>query len=420
METADRATLEQALANVSDALDRVAALPTMTAPNSDVLAALEAVPVLRNKLDALASKISRAAELSRAVNREGCRDAALWMGKHTGAAPKHARADVRAARWLVAFGEFAEAHETGVLSRDHIRLLRQADKPITHHKLVRDQAVLVETARTCSFAGFEIAVQYWINLADPDGDIPAEQVRTNAVSVARRSDGSVSFKGELDPLLGTAFNNALIAEFEKLDAADSEQPGPYPGRRSLRATALANLVAKGSTRADGTIPAPLINVVASQKVAEDLAEGLVPHLDPHDIDARCEFLDGTPLHPAFAAKLLPRAIFRRVIFGADSRPIDVSVNTRLFPRWMKDVALIQTRGNCTEPGCDAPFHWLQGDHRIPRSKGGPTSLDNLDPLCKPANLIKSDRLPPDKPPNTLELNARIRQRFTDLLAKPAA
>lgn len=395
METGAVLTLERGLADVSAAIDRAGTAPLMSATDSDLLAALAATPGLRNKLDSLVAKITRSAEQTRAVNRDDSRNVANWIGANTSAPPRISRADVRTARWLEGFGEFSAAHHAGVLGREHIRLLRHADTPITRLALLRDQEILVNAAKTCSFGGFQVAVQYWINAADPDGQLPNEQVRENELSVTRRDDGSISFKGQLDPLLGTAVKKAIDAEFEKI-AADSTATISFVSRGSQRATALANIVSRGATRADGTLPAPLINVVVSEQVAEDLVEGLVPHIDPNDLDGRCEFLDGTPLHPAFAAKLMPRAIFRRAVFDATSRAIDVSVNARLFPRWMKDIALIQSRGRCAEPGCDAPTSWLQADHIHPHSKHGATELANVQPLCGPSNRAKRDKLPPDE------------------------
>ena len=120
-------------------------------------------------------------------------------------------------------------------------------------------------------------------------------------------------------------------------------------------------------------------------------------LDPNTLDGRCEFLDGTPLHPRLALALMGPGIFRRHVLAAKSRNLDVSHNARSFPQWMRDAAMVSTRGNCVEDGCDARFHWLHADHKHPKNRGGPTKLSNLDPLCSAANRAKSDRVQPDKP-----------------------
>jgi len=127
------------------------------------------------------------------------------------------------------------------------------------------------------------------------------------------------------------------------------------GRRN--AEALVALAAKGSLRADGTMASPLIQIVASAKVAENVLKRLDDDsvdigLGYDDPDGRCEFIDGTPVHPAFLLAVMGVATFRRHIFGAESRP-DVSVNARAFPQWMKDAALVESRGRCTSVGCDA-------------------------------------------------------------------
>lgn len=43
--------------------------------------------------------------------------------------------------------------------------------------------------------------------------------------------------------------------------------------------------------------------------------------------------------------------------------------------------------------CNAQVAALQWEHIIPRSRGGPDSMDNMVLACKPCNLAKSDRDP---------------------------
>ena len=118
-------------------------------------------------------------------------------------------------------------------------------------------------------------------------------------------------------------------------------------------------------------------------------------LDANDIDGRCELIDGTPIHPKYALVLMMQARVRRQVLGAKNVTLDASYETRLFPDWMKYIRLVETRGQCTVPGCDAPHTWLQADHRQPSSKVGQTTLSNLDPMCAADNKWKSDRDPFD-------------------------
>jgi len=77
-------------------------------------------------------------------------------------------------------------------------------------------------------------------------------------------------------------------------------------------------------------------------------------------------------------------------FDPESKAVDVAVNTRSFPPWMKHVLLVRARGRCQIPGCDTPFPWLQADHVKPYSRGGPTKLTNSQILCDPHNKWKRD------------------------------
>jgi hypothetical protein len=84
------------------------------------------------------------------------------------------------------------------------------------------------------------------------------------------------------------------------------------------------------------------------------------------------------------------ATLRRYIMAADSRLLDVSVNARNFPQWMKTALHVQSRGACETHGCDAPHHWLQADHVEPHSRGGPTAFHNAQNQCSPDNHAKAD------------------------------
>ena len=394
-------TAQGALSGVTRAVDEVAGLSWSSLDDESLLGALAEVSVLRNRLDAIAGEIAVVAEQG-AVQRDRARNASIWVGANTAGSPAETRHDVRTTKWLVDYGEFADAYRDGVLSRRHVDRLREAERPATRLALVRDQGLLVGFAERLSFEDFGCAVQYWINAADPDGTIPDEQVASNRVISRCRSDGSVRFEADLDPLLGTTVHNALEAQIQKLRASDEEQ-GVRRSRGQLRAAALVELLAKGAQRTDGTINTPLLNIVLGQSLAEQL---LLSQADPDvevtpDIDDpnhRCEFIDGTPLHPRLAAALLGVAELRRIVLDAASKPVDVSVNARSFPNWMRDAGLVSTRGRCAEHGCDARFHWLHADHIRPVARGGHTRLDNEQPLCSTGNRAKGATSNPPKPP----------------------
>ncbi len=66
-------------------------------------------------------------------------------------------------------------------------------------------------------------------------------------------------------------------------------------------------------------------------------------VDFDDPDFRCETIDGTAVNPDIAFAAVAVAEFERVVLGAESRPIDVSVKSRGFPPWVKRALLIAAR-----------------------------------------------------------------------------
>ena len=136
----------------------------------------------------------------------------------------------------------------------------------------------------------------------------------------------------------------------------------------------------------------LQNAIA--QMAKDPSEqDFTSMLDASDVDGRSELIDGTPIHPKYALILMMQARVRRQVLTAKNETLDASKPTRVFPEWMRHIRLVETRGQCTVPGCDAPHTWLQADHRQPSSKDGLTTLSNLDPMCAADNKFKSDRDP---------------------------
>ncbi|MBI5645603.1 MAG: HNH endonuclease [Ignavibacteriae bacterium] len=64
------------------------------------------------------------------------------------------------------------------------------------------------------------------------------------------------------------------------------------------------------------------------------------------------------------------------------------VDTHNWPADM-EAAVIKTKGNtCVVSGCGVRYETL--DHIVPWSKGGRTSVENLQPMCNAHNSSKGD------------------------------
>ena len=366
------------LAAVAEAVDRAAGASLSGRSDNALLADLALVQQLRNQLDAMAGDIARAAELG-PVQRSGSRKADIWVGANTSEQPARVRADLRRSKWLLDFAEFAVAHTDGLLSAAHVDELRKADRAETHLSLLNDQSDLVKAAQTCTFTDFKVVVQYWINAADPDGRLVDEQERSNEVNLRRFSDGTVSLNARLDAVLGTQLYEAIVNRAdriaEQLDTPQSlEMAHRYGNVRKRRAHTLAQLVSDGH-HAGSTDAAPLLNIVMSELVRDDLVAGRTPHLDPF----RCR--RSPRVHRRHAAAPLPRRPADRVSRHAPHRsqhvvqgnrclgqslivsPVDERRLTRRNPR-----PLCRSRLRCSRP-LDArrsPGPPLKGRTHLPR------------------------------------------------------
>lgn len=401
-----------ALERMREAALELSSACSFAADHDDLVAAVGAVPAVSAAVDAALGLVGDAARVRCTAQREGFRRVDQMMLSASNGSGAEVRARGRRAEWLGDFCEFADAHQAGVLTVAHVEKLRRAlDGPRTRFLLRRDQAMIVDAASTCDFVGFEKFCDYWLIAADPDGAEPKEQLERTHFTARRRSDGMVKVAGLLDPLSGQTFLTAWEREVQKLaleetqaETGDDNSPVAGDPRRHGRrgARALLNLITRGAARADGTHSEPLVHIVMSLEVAKDtmrrLAEqATTPHaltdrsplpVDHHDVDGRCELIDGTAVHPFLVASVLGIAALQRTVMDATGRPLSTSYATHAFPKWLRHLVLLRSRGRCEATACDAPFPWLQLDHKHPFSRGGPTAYDNAQALCRPHNLAK--------------------------------
>lgn len=376
------------------AIDELGALATASLPGEDVVRLAVELQRLRGRIDALACRVAVAVGATDLPALEGRRSVAAVLAARTGHDPRPIAGDVRLGTWLDDFAHFARAARRGALSRRHLDVLRQLDNTRTHHRLVEGQPDLIEAAATCSWAEFAQVARYWTLAADPDGAAPEDRVAARYCRLTKDTDGNVVGTFCLDPIAGEAFRSALSAEEQHLFRADADADTANERTASQRrADALVALAVRGAGRSPRTGPAPLVHLVLSQQVAEQLLANRPIQLDATSLDGRCELIDGTPIHPRAAAEVLARASFRRLVIGSGGEPLDLGRRVRAFPPRLKQALLVTARGRCQHRGCDAPIGWLQADHVRPFSRGGPTALWNGQILCDVHNKLKRDQEP---------------------------
>ena len=128
-------------------------------------------------------------------------------------------------------------------------------------------------------------VAYWLNAADPDGELTDPSDPAYGMRVRTKANGDVHITILMDPVTGEAFLTMHDAEVSKLEKAEQETLNENPNapvtsyvQKNL--DALLRLMVRGWRRNDGSYPDYLVNIVMSETVAEDLLARTYGHIDP--------------------------------------------------------------------------------------------------------------------------------------------
>lgn len=380
----------QDLKELETAITAAMEFPVHNLSQEELIERASRIQRIKTRLHALSAQASSQILESDSVGT--VRRTITGLATATGHDPKQPRQELKIARWLIDFPVFRSAFANGNLSLAHLQLLKGLDTITTRLRLVESQESLLQAARTITFTEFKSVIAYWLNAADPDGKEPLHAEARSGCSYRQNSDGSINGKFYLDAVSAGAFKTAFDTRRQALFRSDAEQ-GITRSPWQRGASALLSLVGAGH-EAGGPDMAPLISIVMGAEVAENalarLIDPSVPAVDPDraNINRRCELIDGTPIHPTQAIRAAVWARFMRIVMETKSRNTDVSLKSRGFPAWMRHILLIRSRGKCSELGCDSPAPWLQADHIVAYSRGGPTRLSNGQMLCGPHNQAK--------------------------------
>ncbi|HSK07570.1 MAG TPA: DUF222 domain-containing protein [Acidimicrobiia bacterium] len=156
-----------------------------------------------------------------------------------------------------------------------------------------------------------------------------------------------------------------IESGERLPAGLDPGPAPAGDTRSTptrRADILLEMLEGSSQR-------PSISVLVS---AETLIDG---------IPGVSETSSGAYLTVDEVIRISCDASLTRVVFGPDSRPLDVGRTKRLVTPAQR-LAVMARDLRCVFPTCDRPERWCDVHHLIPWRADGPTAIDNLVLLCR--------------------------------------
>ena len=193
---------------------------------------------------------------------------------------------------------------------------------------------------------FNAAVDYWTQLADPDGtDADAEERRARRrLHLSRTFDGMWVLDGLLDAVSGAAVDEALHRISEQLRHEETDPLQRTAAQR--RADALVELAHRAScTRAGARRPKPLVSIL----VGYEMFAGRI-----------CELADGTVVAPSDVSALLDEAVIERVVFDGPDRVMSVGMQ-RNFTGALRRAIEVRDR-TCTHPYCDVRADRSDADH----------------------------------------------------------
>jgi hypothetical protein len=198
--------------------------------------------------------------------------------------------------------------------------------------------------------------------------------------------GMIRFRGALAPIDGMAFVNRLDAQTDREWRAARRDQRNEP-RAALAADAFVRLVGQSSGSGRSTAKSRTTDVV----FVVDSRAYQRGHAHPGE---PCHVIGGGPI-PVNAVKDRMDDAFLKVVLhdGVNIQTVahrgrrrSAELNTALelgAPPAFDGVV-------CAEPGCHRTYG-LQWDHKDPCANGGLTTLGNMQPLCTPHHVEKTER-----------------------------
>ncbi len=307
-----------------------------------------------------------------------------------------------AARSALAAGEVSLEHAQVVA--DGIRALPAAVDAATR---ARGEAHLVGEANQRNVAALGKLAARLLHVLDPDGAARLEREEAQReineeFTLIHRCDGGRGLRGQLTEEDGAFIDTALDVLAAPRPTEDGT-PDPRPAGKP-RADALMDLVRIALKAPDmpesGGEPVTVTVLTNPEHLQADNQSGTQTQTDPTTSEgegtgagAGCgpaaqeaarapaaTLEDGTPLSLETTRRLSCDAWLVAAILDGHGAVLDIGRRSRIVPAPMRRAVIVRD-GGCAFPGCGRPARWCQAHHIWHWSKGGPTALDNLVPLC---------------------------------------
>ncbi|HEX6674022.1 MAG TPA: DUF222 domain-containing protein [Actinomycetes bacterium] len=318
----------------------------------------------------------------------------------------------------------AAALAAGEVSPQHAAALADATADLPPAKVAEAEPVLLDAARRLDPPRLRRVADHLRDLVDPGTAEERGRARLDrrGLWLSPTLDG-VDVKGLLDPEAGEAAMAAI--------AALARPTGPDDPRSAARrrADALADLARwalragdlpqEGGLRPNltvtvdldslrhqagvggvgawgGVLPPETVRRLACDAVVTRAVVRRHPHSASPDGTTSDEdggptadaSLDAGPFDgpsDALAAVLRGAVDLLPPPLGAPVELLDLGRTTRVVPPALRR-ALALRDGGCVAVGCDRPVPWTEAHHLVHWAHGGPTSLENVVPLCPPHHV----------------------------------
>ncbi len=372
------------------------------------------------------------------IHQDGLSNPGHWLA-HKAKRPKHrGRQIVENARLLERFPIICQGISDGVLSEDHLTVLKKClprnRTPFRAQQFDTDHKLLVDVARNERFDDFRFQAYAWIGLcedADPDAKAPEEQ--DLHLDLIDNKDGTTTIRGllltsdaetlraGLSLLAEKAKESERLAQKREQEAAADQQdvevaepeiddlsvdysiseytlrPVIRKGLRYWKARSVGMLATlANSAPVGGKTPDPLVVIMMDWDTFNEEKDRWATNgsaLSPDTVfrpGYDCQTLDGEPVSPQEAFRAALNGRVARCVVDAESRKVDLGRTSRLFTGAAREAIIWRDR-NCQTPGCGAPARWGEVDHIQEWQDLGPTNSSNGELRCGPCHKSKTQR-----------------------------
>lgn len=364
------------MGQLGSALDALASEDLFDIPGAGLLARTAELVRARNRIDAELARTVRRAELAQAPEHDGLPSMASWLRGHARLSPAAAGQIVRNGRLLEQLPAVAAGCAAGVITGEQVSVLAPVVRPENLTAAAEQgvdvaevDSVLAQTAATRQHVQLGRVVHHYLSRLDPDGAEP-DPTQSRSLTLSKHSDGSLSIRGELDPVGGEKVQSVL----ESFVQAD--RPA---GDTRTRAQQLGDALVQW---ADVTLAAgqtPILRTVKPHVVAMIHVEDLA---DPTTVPDAAPLGFGAVISAARARWLACDGNLSRIVMGPEGQVLDHGRGKRIVPAGLRRAVEVRDR-HCVFAACGAPTHWCDVHHvQEWLLEEGPTSLENSALLCE--------------------------------------